>query len=659
MGLAAHAANLTDLPVLTSSGGTLDVLMVARPATTNFGAMAPTTWVYDVCARPTSGALSCPATSNNLYGGTRFQLQPGDTLKVRLVNQLPSLPEADHANEPGNSYLRLNPTNIHTHGLLVSPRYPSTADATYGDNVLVLTLNPNNGSPASDAHVHGDMRLSYTDYSIKVPAGHPSGMYWIHPHVHGVSLNQVSGGLAGMITIGNVLDYVCKGKSCATYAAGLPVRHMLLKDTQVLPTGKMQTQQDPDFCLGNGASQGYCAGSLHDVDDRGGRWYFTVNGQVYPNVPVNNAGGEIWRLTAASGSATQNLHLQDAYNNDMMMQVLSIDGIAVQGAKNGSVLDWLKVNSQRGNLVACPGAPTSLSNSSTGAPVCAKGITMMPGSRVELWVAYRDATGRLTTPAAGAKAYLRTLGYASGPDGDTWPAVDLAQVTFGGAARGASDPAYLEIGGSLQALLDQVTLVNSLKTSNAAFGSQTGCKPLAVGHGRRIFYGNPSDGTFGLGYEEIDAFGVPVAGTFVDVRQFDPDNPIMCLSLNTGNTTNVERWELVNLSGEDHNFHIHQVRFMLLNDPNVDSSSTLRTLDTSAVNYDNLPLRHGATACTTVQAWRDSRNPLSTGYKKCDGAPVTVAIPFSVAGDFVYHCHILEHEDGGMMGRIRVRASAN
>jgi len=25
-----------------------------------------------------------------------------------------------------------------------------------------------------------------------------------------------------------------------------------------------------------------------------------------------------------------------------------------------------------------------------------------------------------------------------------------------------------------------------------------------------------------------------------------------------------------------------------------------------------------------------------------------------IVGTFVYHCHVLEHEDGGMMGRIRV-----
>jgi FtsP/CotA-like multicopper oxidase with cupredoxin domain len=37
-------------------------------------------------------------------------------------------------------------------------------------------------------------------------------------------------------------------------------------------------------------------------------------------------------------------------------------------------------------------------------------------------------------------------------------------------------------------------------------------------------------------------------------------------------------------------------------------------------------------------------------------APVHVEIPFAEIGDFVYHCHILEHEDGGMMAHIRVVA---
>jgi hypothetical protein len=31
-----------------------------------------------------------------------------------------------------------------------------------------------------------------------------------------------------------------------------------------------------------------------------------------------------------------------------------------------------------------------------------------------------------------------------------------------------------------------------------------------------------------------------------------------------------------------------------------------------------------------------------------------VDVPFSELGEFVFHCHILEHEDGGMMAKIRV-----
>ncbi len=47
-------------------------------------------------------------------------------------------------------------------------------------------------------------------------------------------------------------------------------------------------------------------------------------------------------------------------------------------------------------------------------------------------------------------------------------------------------------------------------------------------------------------------------------------------------------------------------------------------------------------------------------YWKGKGAPypsVTLRMDFrdpNTVGTFVYHCHLLEHEDGGMMGTIRV-----
>ena len=43
----------------------------------------------------------------------------------------------------------------------------------------------------------------------------------------------------------------------------------------------------------------------------------------------------------------------------------------------------------------------------------------------------------------------------------------------------------------------------------------------------------------------------------------------------------------------------------------------------------------------------------------CKANPITVEIPFAVAGKFVYHCHILEHEDGGIMAVIQVVPAKN
>ena len=39
---------------------------------------------------------------------------------------------------------------------------------------------------------------------------------------------------------------------------------------------------------------------------------------------------------------------------------------------------------------------------------------------------------------------------------------------------------------------------------------------------------------------------------------------------------------------------------------------------------------------------------------KCVPSRVVVRIPFAIVGDFVYHCHILGHEDAGMMAKISV-----
>lgn len=674
----AMADGVPEPYLLSSKNGVLDILMVAREApVTTMAPFTPKAWVYEICERKSATQEYCPiwTPTSNLYGGTRLQVQPGDLLKIHLVNHLPRIIDSLHATDPGMQYLKLNPTNLHTHGMLVSPREPTVDNPTYGDDVFVMTLNPWNGPIPWGSQVHGDVREKYTDYEIQIPANHPSGLFWFHPHVHGISKNQVGAGLSGIITVGNLSDYVCKNDAaCTQFLGTLPTRHILLKDTQLNVDSTLRTEQESYYCLPapvppDGPWQGICPGQYGDpriVAQAGinpnagvlpGSWYFTINGQTYPSMTLSST-GEIWRLTNASPGMTYDLRLHDvAQNRDLMMQVLSVDGVAVDAdaAASQSRKELTGVAGTKLKLVNCP------ASGQHGAPkgLCVSGVLMMPSSRIELWVAYRDTNGNLATPPAGDSAIFRTNGYNT--DGDAWPQLDLAAVSYATTAASTTHsaikaPQLLSVAGSARALRDPQKLASDLLIANTAVGADPTCKALPAGHMRRIFFNVPTadadlgDGYFGLGYEELDENGTPVPGTFQDVAQFNPDTPTICVPLGPGNTPVHERWQLVNIAFEDHNFHIHQTKFSVLT-PDLLSSDGNSVLPgknaNGAILHDNLPLQHAdGGPCISVDDWRNG---------VCTAHPVVVDIPFSIAGDFVYHCHILEHEDGGMMARIRVR----
>ena len=96
-----------------------------------------------------------------------------------------------------------------------------------------------------------------------------------------------------------------------------------------------------------------------------------------------------------------------------------------------------------------------------------------------------------------------------------------------------------------------------------------------------------------------------------------------------------EDWIVENRAQEAHAFHIHQIHFLVLNSPESNEVGMLR--DTISV-----PAWDGkSTTYPQVRLRMDFRGKGS-----------------SIAGTFVYHCHILEHEDGGMMGSIEVLKKA-
>lgn len=671
----SFASDISEPLTLASENGVLDVLMVAKAApvttlslssTSTASAVHPTGWVYEICKRPLNGVDSCPQSGSapNYYGGTLLKLQKGDLLKVHLVNRLPPALEAKHADDPGEQFLTLNPTNIHTHGLLVAPRSPSDDNPTYGDYVFVLTFNKDNGVPVASPHMHSDVRMDFTDYEIKIPKDHPSGLFWFHPHAHGLALNQVSAGLSGLITVGDVSDYLCKGHACAAALQNITMRHMLLKDMQILGDGTLHDQEDPDFCEPSRAAAepkrlGACAGQASTdggPDYSGGLWAFTINGQRYPTVPMNSKNGEVWALTNSSGSVSYNLSLRNpAQNRDMIMQILSIDGVSVDPNTGISPRSLHEIAGNRFTPEACPAGTGSIKAGAIDVALCTRKILMMPSSRVEVWVTYRDGNDNVAPAPHGSYAILRTEGYQTGPTGDSWPAVDLGRVEFQNSAAPDS-PNVLSVAGDARNLITPTALFSDLSDDNNRVASDSSCTSLPPGHMRRVFYGVPTTDldAFGLAYEEIDQDGNVVGTPATDVTPFNPMKPTICVPLGPGNSPTTERWQLVNVAQEDHNFHIHQVKFRLLSKDEM-SNSVVPSQSAKGMMFDNLPLTRATGTCGNNPP-NDSSNPIADWRAGlCNASVQTVEIPFAIAGDFVYHCHIMEHEDGGMMARIRVR----
>jgi FtsP/CotA-like multicopper oxidase with cupredoxin domain len=108
---------------------------------------------------------------------------------------------------------------------------------------------------------------------------------------------------------------------------------------------------------------------------------------------------------------------------------------------------------------------------------------------------------------------------------------------------------------------------------------------------------------------------------------YDPASPMPNITVHQGD---VEDWTIENRSQELHTFHIHQSHFVVLerdggavDEPSLRDTISVGFWDGASQPYPSVKLR------------MDFRNP-------------------NIVGIFPYHCHILQHEDGGMMGIIQV-----
>jgi hypothetical protein len=82
-----------------------------------------------------------------------------------------------------------------------------------------------------------------------------------------------------------------------------------------------------------------------------------------------------------------------------------------------------------------------------------------------------------------------------------------------------------------------------------------------------------------------------------DVTPFDPMMDTICLPLSPGNKPAYERWQLVNVAEEDHNFHIHQTKFRVLTEDQIGGTILPNSPHGRGIEFDNIPLRHAEGIC--------------------------------------------------------------
>ncbi len=188
---ASHHAsvhNFMQPDLLEAKNGLLEVTLKASYFNTMVSGASPTDQ-YPVSLRA-YGYGAHPAS----YAGPTLVVRGGDTLRIKLINDLPVNPPFLAFRDPTN-YIKPNTTNLHAHGLHVYPGiYEDSINPEYGDYVV----DPNYGGvmPAGDSR----------QYVYHIPKDHPEGPFYYHPQYHGSSAIQVASLMSGAILVRGPVD---------------------------------------------------------------------------------------------------------------------------------------------------------------------------------------------------------------------------------------------------------------------------------------------------------------------------------------------------------------------------------------------------------------------------------------------------------------------
>ena len=450
------------------------------------------------------------------------------------------------------------------------------------------------------------------NYSFPVPVEHPAGTFWYHSHRHGSTALQVSSGMSGAIII--------RGDRKPTLTANGDIDTLL---APIAPKERIMLFQQIAYACGmkDGQPDWNCTGKTGTIDSyaqiSGGKWrrsgrFTSINGQVLPAFPEAKVGQiERWRMIHGGIASTINVFIRG-----MKASAPSPDRLnAEQNA------DWVAQNCTGDVVHQFVIASDGLTRSRIVDRGADKVSVLQPGYRDDVLVVY---------PHPGKYCVIDTAAPASESVSQMPESRQLLGLVD--VAAGAAVPdqrAYLER--QLLAAADKAGY-----TPDVASKVKAG---LVNGMQLTMFQPHKSllDETK-VGNQELAFYMDDDATKFAVGTKFDGSNAIpydgrMSRTLILGTT---DEWKMTS-TGYDHPFHMHVNPIQIVKILNTQGVDVSETGEPGDMEYADLKGQ-----------WKD------TLFVKEHYTVVVRSHYERFTGVFVLHCHILDHEDKGMMEKIQI-----
>lgn len=524
-----------------------------------------------------------------------FRVKPGDTIEFDLVNNLPPNPDNPRPGPtnafPHNQYS----TNFHTHGLSVSPRGIS-------DNVLRIM------APGTTHEVR-----------VEIPADHACGTFWYHPHKHGSVSFQFFGGMLGFLII--------DGEDCAINQ--IP-EIAAAKDVQ-MGIAVIRTDSDGEVPFVNPEAETFSQNPGRGVTIPS-LWqffqnttsYVTVNGVVNPTLKMRPGEVQRWRILNAASGLTMvpaleghslSIIAQDGLNLPEVTELNEGEGF-VMGA--GNRVDFMVKAGEPGTYLLQALDPTT--------------------------------TPRSVSTLAGIDPDARNARISMDFPNETYP-ITLATIEVTGAQMDMELPSGpLPSPNGLPSVQEMLSADMAQERSIAFEICSPNSQTIMNEKLNDVctFYQDRYDDNYWGGTRFLQLMMMRDAnetGTPNPVP--DPDLPFIFEKeglFTSGSvlfegdeamvTGTFEEWTLINRTNSDHPFHIHQNPVLIthINGVELDTPEWRDTMLVPAADTSNNGNLVDNAGSVTYRTWYD---------------PITF-------GAFVMHCHILTHEDIGMMQELEI-----